>query len=389
MPRLHVGRPIADNETTNETTRRNIESMDARLTRIVLVLTAFSSIGATYRTPNFIVDAPTPEIAQQVAAKAEQCRVELAREWLEQTLPRWHKPCRVQVKVGRIGAGGSTTFAFDRGHVFGWRMNVQGPLDRILDSVLPHEVCHTILACHFRRPLPRWADEGAATLAEDESEKRRQKLLFEQVVKNRRKIPLRTLLSMKDYPRDMNNVLTLYAQGYSLADHLVQRGGKARYLKFVDFANTKGWDRAVAKFYGIPNVDTLDKQWSAWVVAGSPRLDLPAGQQLADAGSTKNRGPLPKSIVRSQNPDSPVDSRVHGPVGRARPRGMDLTAPDPRRPEVSQRAALVHSDHRKQSTGGEQNSRSGRITNWSDFPQRRIGSGSTRLGNVSRSSFSP
>ena len=34
---------------------------------------------------------------------------------------------------------------------------------RILDSVLPHEITHTIFATHFGQPLPRWADEGACT----------------------------------------------------------------------------------------------------------------------------------------------------------------------------------------------------------------------------------
>ena len=44
------------------------------------------------------------------------------------------------------GAGGATSFVFDRGEVFGWKMNIQGSRERILDSVLPHEVTHTIFA---------------------------------------------------------------------------------------------------------------------------------------------------------------------------------------------------------------------------------------------------
>ncbi len=33
-------------------------------------------------------------------------------------------------------------------------MEVIGTPERILDSVLPHEVTHTILATYFGRPLP-------------------------------------------------------------------------------------------------------------------------------------------------------------------------------------------------------------------------------------------
>jgi len=40
-------------------------------------------------------------------------------------------------------------------------------LDVILKRVLPHEVTHAVLMLHFGRPIPRWADEGAAVLAED------------------------------------------------------------------------------------------------------------------------------------------------------------------------------------------------------------------------------
>ena len=240
--------------------------MDARYLRIALILSPLISLGATYRTPNFVVTAPTDKIAKQVAFTAERARDELAVEWLGKTLPQWAKPCTVRVKVGDMAAGGATTFAFHNRHVFGWRMTVQGTLERVLDSVVPHEVSHTILATHFRRPLPRWADEGAATLVEHESERRRQELMLRQVMKTGRRIPFNKLLPMTEYPRDMQNVLTLYAQGYSLANFLVQQGGRARYLQFLDDAHHHGWDHAIRKHYKITDVAQLEQNWDRWVM---------------------------------------------------------------------------------------------------------------------------
>ena len=244
--------------------------MDARLLKAAILVSTFTSLGATYSTPNFVVHAPTAEAAEQVGKTAEHFRSELAVAWLGKELPQWYRPCPIKVKVGQIGAGGATTFSFDRGEVFGWRMRVQGSLERILDSVVPHEVSHTIFASHFRRPLPRWADEGAATLIEHASERRRQQMMLKQVWNTKRRIPLRRLLSIKEYPQDMRNVLTLYAEGYSLANFLVQAGGKSRYLKFLDDAHRQGWDRSLQQNYEVDTVEELDKRWSGWVIAGSP-----------------------------------------------------------------------------------------------------------------------
>lgn len=287
---LHLRGMLKDEETLGMVCK------DAVLWRGLCVLFLFCGLGAKHVTPNFEVEAPTPAIAEKVALTAERCREELAQEWLGYTLPNWSKPCHVRVKVGQVGAGGATTFSFGGGEVFGWDMNVQGSLERILDSVIPHEVSHTIFACHFRRPLPRWADEGAATIAEEESERRRQQKLAEEVMPSKRRIPLRELLGITEYPKNMQHVLTLYAEGYLLADFLIQKGGKSRFLAFMQDAHESGWDASLRKHYEEANVESLESKWSQWVIAGSPSLRRPNGELLADAKTP--------SIIRSQNPES-------------------------------------------------------------------------------------
>jgi len=280
------------------------------------LIVAIGTMGARYETPNFIVEAPTDAIARQIGLAAENYRRRLAIQWLGRPMPRWYRPCVVHVKVGPVGAGGATTFAFDRGRtgqmeVFGWRMTIQGPLDRILDSVLPHEISHTFLACHFRRPLPLWADEGAATLAEDETGKQRQQRRAVQALRSARRIPLRTLLSLTEYPSNMENVLTLYAEGYMLAEYLVQKGGRLRYLSFLDDGHRRGWDEAIRRHYGLSGVSELESRWIRWVLAGAPEL------QTRIAAGPRGRRPSHSTepVVRSQTPDAPKRS----PKWRVRP----------------------------------------------------------------------
>ena len=274
--------------------------MDA-LFRSLLIVGAVASLGAGYRTPNFVITAPTEQIAKQVGEAAEIYRKELAIDWTGKPLPgNWSSPCPIEVDVGNTGARGETRFNFQNGEVFGWKMEIHGTEQRILDSVLPHEINHTIFASIFRRPLPRWADEGAASLIENESERMRLRKIHDQVMRTPRKIPLKTLLEMKNYPTDNQQVLTMYAEGHSLADYLVQRSDKPTYLKFLQMAHDKSWNEALKCIYQFESVESLEMVWDDWVLAGSPALNIPKGSQLAD-----NTRPAPKKAetIRGQSPE--------------------------------------------------------------------------------------
>lgn len=238
------------------------------LLSVLMYVSASTVDAAQHRTANFFAMADTREIAKAVATKAEECRRLIAITWLGEEFPKWYRPCRITVKTGpQLGAGGATTFAFDNGDVFGWRMTVQGTLERILDSVIPHEVCHTIMATHFRRPLPRWADEGMASSWECEAETKRQLILAWEVVGTQKEIPLSDLLTIQEYPTDMERVLTLYAQGYLLTKFLTQedRGGRDEFLKLLELAHTSGWPTALRKTYGYENMQQLEEEWRLWV----------------------------------------------------------------------------------------------------------------------------
>ena len=136
---------------------------------------------AGYRTTNFVVSAPTPQLAKEIGDTAEECRKRLAIEWLGKEMPPWARPCPIHAQLAS-GAGGATSFVFNRGEVYDWKMNIQGSRERILDSVLPHEVTHTIfnrispnLAC-ARPEMPTQRDSFLVQRSENTAETWRQLL---------------------------------------------------------------------------------------------------------------------------------------------------------------------------------------------------------------------
>jgi hypothetical protein len=230
---------------------------------------AHAAVAAGYRTANFLVDAPTEALARKIGDAAEQYRQTLAVEWLGAPMPRWSRPCPIKAQVApHLGAGGATSFVFDKGEVFNWTMSIQGSEERILDSVLPHEITHTIFASHFRQPLPRWADEGACTTVEHPVERARQHRMLIEFLTTGRGISFPQMFAMKEYPAD---VLPLYSQGYSLARFLIERGGRHKYVSFVaDGLATENWSAALAKHYGIGSVAQMQHVWLDWVKQGCP-----------------------------------------------------------------------------------------------------------------------
>jgi len=245
--------------------------MEARLTCAALVAAAFLSLGAGSRTENFIVTAPTQEVARDVAETAESMRRDLAIEWLGHEIAPWQDKCPITVNVGsHLGAGGATSFMFENGRPFGWTMTIQGSRQRILDSVLPHEVTHTIFATHFGRPLPRWADEGACTTVEDVSERKKQHDMLYEFLITHRGIAFNEMFAMTEYPSD---VLPLYSQGYSLARYFIAQGGKRKFIDYVgDGMKWNNWTRATRQHYGYGSLSDLQVTWLDWVRRGSPAL---------------------------------------------------------------------------------------------------------------------
>src|SRR5262249_12654997 len=191
--------------------------------------------------------------------------------------------------------------------------------DRLLASVLPHEVTHTVFAHFFRCPVPRWADEGGAVLSEDELERNRHDQLVRQILNQGRAIPLRRLFGL---PEDPNAGMCLYAEGFSVVNFLVASSSRPAFLNFVAHAMHYGWDNALQTHYRYQSVEELEQAWLSHL--RSTRRPTPAlvasNNQPAQADLTR------RSVVRltappvQPLPDQPAPI-VRGQMGEPEPPG--------------------------------------------------------------------
>lgn len=282
-----------------------------------------------YRSENFVVYAAHQDVAQYVAECAEKYRKDRAEAWLGKELPRWSQPCTISVRLADHSGAGATTFDFRGGQILSQQMTIEGRYDRIIRSVLPHEVTHTIFAAHFRGPVPRWADEGGAMCEEDEPARAVFDGECKRCLETGRKIPLRTLLGLRDYPRDGEGVLDLYAQGYQTARFLLAIGGRPRFLEFVAAGQSQGWDAAARSVYGFQDVDAMEAGWTDYCIGKlfglwrqrrqqqNPQSPVVQGQPLAPSAPSN---PIPADPFSPPTPPAGLQVQP-GPQGSAGPQG--------------------------------------------------------------------
>ena len=109
--------------------------------------------------------------------------------------------------------------------------------------------------------MPRWADEGASLLSEDQRELTRHDQIATDLLARRGELPLGRLFVIEDYPKDL---MSFYGQGYSISRFLIEMGGRPRFLRFVRDGLKDGWDSATRVHYQLADVRELDRAWRAW-----------------------------------------------------------------------------------------------------------------------------
>jgi hypothetical protein len=285
------------------------------LSAVTLVVCAASLPAAQIRTQNFLVTAPDEQLARQFGQMAEVYRKQKALEWLGGEIPPWTAPCPLTVKPTLGGSGGgATSFNYQNGSYQIISMEISGPVERMLNSVLPHEVTHTIFAHHFRFPVPRWADEGGAVLSEDDLERGRHDQLCRSFLNSQQKVSLRRLFTLREY-NEVDNVMKIYAQGYSVTSYLVDLSDRATFLSFVNTGVSAGWDRAVQQYYRLQSVEELEEQWLQHLRATRDQARArAAGTMVASAQGQ----PSGREVVRSTAPPAQPQLEPAGAVFRGK-----------------------------------------------------------------------
>lgn len=290
-----------------------MDAANQRRTYVIAILLCGLGYGSPFaygqsssvRTQNFVVSAPSPALAKAVGDAAEQYRSQLAEYWLGYELAPWENPCPIRVVEGpQLAAQGVTHY--DIQPVRNFRMEVVGSSERILDSVLPHEITHTILATHFKQPLPRWADEGVCTIVEHHSEKSKHESHLREFLRSQRGIAMNKLFLLREYPTDIH---PMYAQGYSVCRFLVEQGGPRVFMQFLgDYIQQRSWTDSVQKHYQYESLAELQQYWLKWVADGSrdARQYVKAPRPNADS-----------DIVRVASASTPLGSLAPSEVGPA------------------------------------------------------------------------
>jgi RNA polymerase sigma factor (sigma-70 family) len=222
-------------------------------------------------TPNFRVTGVPPELARVIAEAAERHRKEVAIAWLGAELPDWKVPCKISIQVLNLNAGGATSIQFvPEGLLF--RMKLDGPLDRILSDLLPHEVTHTVLADRCRSVVPRWADEGMAYLSESAAEQIRHLEMAGATYRKGDFFNSAALFALQEYPR---NVMAFYLQSFWYTKFLVEKKDRPTFVAFIEAGKSGNWEASLKTHYGYPDIAAFERDCLARFDAPKTPLAMP------------------------------------------------------------------------------------------------------------------
>jgi hypothetical protein len=230
-------------------------------------------------TANFRVLHNQPrETAERVARIAEATRSAMSRKWFGEEAAPWGQPCKVYLHASTQDytratqappqSPGHSRMQREGERVVLREVHLRCDEAHMLDSVLPHETTHVILAGRFGpHDVPRWADEGMAVLSEPR----------ERIELHLRNLPLhrrdRTLFNvgqlmrMGEYP-EPRYIGPFYAQGVSLVEFLSQRNGPQVFARFLREGLDGGYEPALRKYYNVRDFAELEREWQRHAFGG-------------------------------------------------------------------------------------------------------------------------
>jgi hypothetical protein len=233
---------------------------------------------STKTTESFTVRSYSGSVdAAEFGRHAEAMRKSLSTLWLksEDGAPgtaNWTPRCEVvihaqrasyQKAIGGTGAAtsGSTLVRVNQGKVILRRIDLLADRPSRPFETISHELVHAIFAERFPNASPpRWAEEGAALLADTQVKRAAHQRDFRQAVRSGTAFRVHELVRMSDYPPP-TRFAAFYGQSLVLVDFLTQLGDPGDFVRFVDRSLERGQDEALKQVYGIASTQQLQDLW--------------------------------------------------------------------------------------------------------------------------------
>jgi hypothetical protein len=209
-------------------------------------------------------------VAEQVLTNAERTRTAVFQKWFAEDGGRWAPRCEVclypsgcayQEATGLPQAvPGTSQTRHDSGRIVSRRIDLRGDRAGALETVLPHEVAHVVLADRFDGlPVPCWANEGIAVLTEPGEQHTRHLRNLPRHRDEGRLFGVRALVELSTYP-ERHLTGTFYAQSVSLVQFLAAEKGPTTLTAFLRDARRSGLAPALQRHYGL-DFEQLERRW--------------------------------------------------------------------------------------------------------------------------------
>lgn len=215
---------------------------------------------------------PSLGVAKRFPAACEALRTQLQETWFGSASDTWSPRCDIVVHpsvneyVRELGpasrqSSGCASVDIQKGKVTLRRIDLRADADDWMNTALPHELTHVILAEKFtEKQIPRWADEGMAILTEPALRQTERRQSMQRAMARSGRLSAAELASMKDYPAAERRD-AFYGESASLVAYLIERDSPARFLEFLQLSQKQGFDQALADVYRIRSSADLDAHW--------------------------------------------------------------------------------------------------------------------------------
>jgi len=213
------------------------------------------------------------EAAEEVIRVAELARRSSFEKWAGGLPATWNPKCSIYVHADQASfakLSGKPTAIPARARVEqrGRQITLRR-VDICLDdpacllATLPHQLANIVTSdLSLDQPIPRWAGEAMAVLAEPPSQVARYLRGLPRCRESGAYIPLVKLLPMAGYP-DAQAITPFYVESVSLVDYLVQLKGPKTFLLFLNESPRYGIEKSLGRQYGFVSIADLEAKWLA------------------------------------------------------------------------------------------------------------------------------